>query len=159
MVVGFPLYAVHTLHHPAHTSGYLWAAVAAGSIIGTFAFTGAPALRRVGFSYAILGVSALLWPLAGTLLVGIALIGLTGILEGPAYSGSIALRQRYAPPMLRAQVTTTVSGIVSLALSAGAALGGAIHAATALILCLVGVNLVAAAWSLALDRVTAPSAR
>jgi hypothetical protein len=46
--------------------------------------------------------------------------------------------------MLRAQVTTTVSGIVSLALSAGAVLGGAIHAA--------------AAWSFALDRVTAVSA-
>ena len=89
MMVGFPLYAVQTLNSRANASGYLWAAVAAGSILGTFALHRPPGLRRVGFSYGILGLSALLWPLAGTLAVGIALIGLTGFLEGPAYSGRL----------------------------------------------------------------------
>ncbi len=125
MLVGFPVYAVQTLHSSAHASGYLWAAVAAGSILGTFVLHGPPGLRRVGFSYGILGLSALLWPLAGTLAVGIGLIGLTGFLEGPAYSGTIALRQRHAPPAVRAQVMTTLSGVSQLALAAGAALGGA----------------------------------
>lgn len=46
MLVGFPLYAVRTLHAPAHASGYLWAAVAGGSIIGTFGFRGRPSLAR-----------------------------------------------------------------------------------------------------------------
>jgi MFS family permease len=148
MVVGFPLYAVQTLHSQAHVSGYLWAAVAGGSILGTFVLHGPPGLRRVGFSYGILGLSALLWPLAGTLAVGIALIGFTGFLEGPAYSGTIALRQRHAPPEARAQVMTTVMSISQLMLSAGAALGGAVHDPLTLILLFVGVNLIAAAGAL-----------
>lgn len=148
MLVGFPLYAAQTLHSASHASGYLWAAVAAGSITGTFALHGPPGLRRVGLSYGILGLSALLWPLAGTLAIGIALIGLTGFLEGPAYSGTIALRQRYAPPAARAQVMTTVMSISQLMLSAGAALGGAIHHPKTLILMFVGVNLIAAAGAL-----------
>ncbi len=148
MVVGFPLYAVQTLHSRAHVSGYLWAAVAGGSILGTFVLHGPPGLRRVGFSYGILGLSALLWPLAGTLAVGIALIGFTGFLEGPAYSGTIALRQRHAPPEARAQVMTTVMSISQLMLSAGAALGGAVHDPLMLILLFVGVNLIAAAGAL-----------
>ncbi|MFZ1996068.1 MAG: MFS transporter [Solirubrobacteraceae bacterium] len=145
MLVGFPLYAVRTLHSAAHASGFLWAAVAAGSILGTFVLHGPPGLRRVGFSYGVLGLSALLWPLAGSLTAGIALIGFTGFLEGPAYSGTIALRQRHAPPAARAQVMTTVAGISQLMLSAGAALGGAIHDPTTLILIFVAVNLIAAA--------------
>ena len=60
-------------------------AVAAGSIFGTFALRGEPSLRRAGLSYAVLGLSALLWPLAETLAVGFLLILVTGFLEGPAY--------------------------------------------------------------------------
>jgi MFS family permease len=149
MLVGFPLYAVQMLHSPAHTSGYLWAAVAGGSILGTFVLHGPPGLRRVGLSYGILGLSALLWPLAGTLLVGIMLIGLTGFLEGPAYSGTIALRQRHTPPAGRAQVMTTVASVSALTLSAGAAIGGAIHDPGTLIIVFIAVNLVAAAAAIA----------
>ncbi len=145
MLVGFPLYVVHTLHGRAHASGYLWAAVAGGSILGTFILHGAPSLRRVGLSYGALGVSALLWPLAGTLVTGILLIGVTGFLEGPAYAGSIALRQRHTPPAGRAQVMTTIAGISQLALSAGAVIGGAVHDPFALIIVFVVVNLMAAA--------------
>jgi MFS family permease len=148
MLVGFPLYAAHMLHTASHASGFLWAAVAAGSITGTFVLHGPPGLRRVGFSYGILGLSALLWPLAGTLAMGIALIGFTGFLEGPAYSGTIALRQRYAPAAARAQVMTTVTSISQLMLSAGAALGGAIHDPITLIVMFVVVNLIAAAGAL-----------
>jgi MFS family permease len=154
MLVGFPLYAAETLHTAAHASGYLWGAVAAGSILGTFVLHGPPGLRRVGVSYGILGLSALLWPLAGTLAAGIALIGLTGFLEGPAYSGTIALRQRHAPPTARAQVMTTVTSISQLMLSAGAALGGAIHDPMTLILMFVAVNLIAAAGALSRGPLT-----
>lgn len=151
MVVGFPLYAVQTLHGRAHASGYLWAAVAAGSILGTFILHGPPRLRRVGFSYAILGLSALLWPLAGTLIIGVLLIGVTGFLEGPAYSGTIALRQRHVPAAVRAQVLTTISGVASLTLAAGAALGGAIQDPLTLILVFTAINLVAALAAIAGD--------
>jgi hypothetical protein len=145
MLVGFPLYAVQTLHSPAHTSGYLWAAVAAGSILGTFVLHGPPTLRRVGLSYGLLGLSALLWPLGGSLVTGVLLIGLTGFLEGPAYSGTIALRQRHAPPQARAQVMTTVASLSALTMSGGAALGGAVQDPLALTLVFVAINLVAAA--------------
>jgi MFS family permease len=154
MLVGFPLYAAQTLHTAAHASGYLWGAVAGGSILGTFVLHGPPALRRVGVSYGVLGLSALLWPLAATLAVGIALIGFTGFLEGPAYSGTIALRQRHAPPAVRAQVMTTVASISQLMLSAGAALGGAIHHPMTLILLFVAVNLIAAAGAVSRRSLT-----
>ncbi|HET8980210.1 MAG TPA: MFS transporter [Solirubrobacteraceae bacterium] len=149
MLVGFPLYAARSLHAGAHASGYLWAAVAAGSILGTFGLRGSPSLRRVGLSYGALGVSALAWPVAGTLAAGIGLIGLTGFLEGPAYSGTIALRQRHAPASVRAQVMTTLNGATGAALAAGAALGGALADPGALIVAFTAVNLVAAGGALA----------
>jgi MFS family permease len=149
MAVGFPLYAVETLHAPAHTSGYLWAALGAGSILGTFGLRGAPTLRRVGASYGALAVSALVWPLAPDLAFGIALITLTGFLEGPAFSGTVALRQRYAPPAARAQMMTTLTGIAMIASSAGAVIGGAVDDPLGLIAVFVAVNVVAAAVTLA----------
>ncbi len=144
MLVGFPLYAVRTLHAPAHASGYLWAAVAGGSIIGTFGFRRRPSLIRSAASYAAVGLSALLWLLAGSLLAGVALITLSGVLEGPAYSGAIALRQRTAPPAVRAQVMTTLTSLSGVALSVGGAVGGLVSSPGTLILVLVAVNLVAA---------------
>ncbi len=149
MLIGFPLYAVHTLHSPAHASGYLWAAVAAGSILGTFILHGAPSLSRSGCSYGALGLSALLWPLAGTLAVGVALIGVTGFLEGPAYAGTIALRQRHAPAAVRAQVMTTLNGIAGLAVAAGALVGGAVHDSLVLTLVFSAINVLAATASIA----------
>ena len=144
MAVGFPLYAARTLHAGAHAGGYMWAAMASGSIVGTFALRRAPSLRRVAISYGVLGCSALLWPLAASLAAGIVLIGLTGFLEGPAYSGTIALRQRHAPPAVRAQVMTTLSGGALAAASGGAAVGGVIHGIWPLILTFTAINLVAA---------------
>lgn len=69
MMVGFPLYAARTLH----AGGYLWAALALGSIVGTFALAGGPSPRRIALSHGIPGLSALAWPLAHAL----TLVGLT----------------------------------------------------------------------------------
>jgi MFS family permease len=148
MTVTFPLYAARTLHAGAHAGGYLWAAVAGGSLIGTFALRGKPTLRRVGMSYGILGLSALLWPLAGSLALGFLLIFITGFLEGPAYSGSISIRQREAPPAVRAQVMTTLGSFALISVSVGAAIGGAVHDPTPTIVAFVVINVVAAglAW-------------
>ncbi len=109
-------------------------------------------MRRVGCSYGILGLSALLWPLAGTLAVGILLIGLTGFLEGPAYSGTIALRQRHAPAAVRAQVMSTISGVTGMTLAAGGAIGGAVDDPLTLIFIFVATNLIAAAVAIGIDR-------
>ncbi len=146
MIVGFPLYAVRELHAPANASGYLWAAVAGGSIVGTFAFRGAPSLGRAALSYLAIALSALLWPLAAALGAGVALITLTGVLEGPAYSGMIALRQRHAPPAVRGQVMTTLNSFGGIAIAAGSAVGGLVSSPVALILILVVVNVAAAGF-------------
>ena len=144
MAVGFPLYAARTLHAGAHAGGYLWAAMASGSIIGTFALAGAPSARRVALSYVAVGASALLWPLANVLVAGIALICLTGIVEGPAYSGTIAIRQRRTPPAVRAQVMTTLTGLALVASSAGAALSGVVHEVFPAIIAFTAINAAAA---------------
>jgi MFS family permease len=145
MSVGFPLYAVRYLHSGAHNSGYLWAAVAAGSILGTFVLHGAPSPRRISLSYAILGLSALLWPVAHVLALGILLIGLTGFLEGPAYSGTVMLRQRHAPPAVRGQVINTLTGATMVGVAAGSAVGGAVGHPLPLIFGFTAINLLAAA--------------
>jgi len=146
MIIGFPLYAVRELHASAHASGYLWAAVAGGSIVGTFAFRGAPSLGRAALSYLAIALSALLWPLAAALGAGVALITLTGVLEGPAYSGMIALRQRHAPPAVRGQVMTTLNSCSGIAIAAGSAVGGLVSSPVELILILVVVNVAAAGF-------------
>ncbi|MGB7195480.1 MAG: hypothetical protein WBD81_18660, partial [Collimonas pratensis] len=88
--------------------------------------------------------SALLWPLAGTLAAGIALIGLTGFLEGPAYSGTIALRQRHVPPAVRAQVMITFTSVALVAASAGTWLGGLFKRPLPAIIAFVAINQLAA---------------
>jgi Major Facilitator Superfamily len=144
MGIGFPLYAERTLHAGAHAGGYLWAAMAAGSIIGTFALAGKPTPSRVARSYLAVGGSALLWPLAHGLALGILLLCATGITEGPAYSGSIAIRLRRTPQAVRGQVAMTLVGIALVAASAGTAVAGAIDDVLPLIIAFVAVNLGAA---------------
>jgi MFS family permease len=144
MTVAFPLYAARLLHAGAHAGGYLWAAMALGSTLGTFLLAGRPSLRRIGLSYGVLGLSALLWPLAQTLALGILLIGVTGFLEGPAYSGTIALRQRRAPAAVRAQVMTTLTSVALVASAAGAATSGAIDRPVPAIVAFTVINGLAA---------------
>lgn len=144
MAVGFPLLAEHSLHAGAHASGFLWAALATGSILGTFGLAGRPSLARVSLSYGALGLSGLLWPLGHVLVLGIGLVLLTGFLEGPAYSGTIALRQRHTPPRVRGQVMSTITGVTMVAYAAGAALGGVLGGVTPVVLAFTGLNLLAA---------------
>ena len=144
MAIGFPLYAARTLNSGTHAGGYLWAAVGAGSIAGTFGLRAAASLRRIAAYYVILGLSALLWPLVHELALGVALVGLTGFLEGPAYSDTIALRQRLTPPAVRAQVMTTIGGFTIVAAAAGSAAGGLVHEIWPLVIGFTAVNLIAA---------------
>jgi MFS family permease len=144
LAVGFPLYAQRTLHVGANSSGYLWAAVGLGSIIGTFVLRGERTLNQMALSYALLGVSALAWPVAGSLVVGVGLVGLTGVLEGPAFSGSVAIRQRLPPPAVRAQVISTIASVTLTASSLGAALGGGIRHPLTIVLAFAVVNGLAA---------------
>jgi MFS family permease len=144
MTVTFPLFAVQGLHAGTNASGYLWAAVALGSILGTFGLAGTPSARRVAASYGVLALSALLWPLAETLVAGLLLITLTGFIEGPAYSGTIALRQRHVPPAVRGQVFNTLGSLGMGAISLGSVVGGLLHRPVTAIVVFTAINLVAA---------------
>jgi MFS family permease len=125
--VGFPAYAVK-VGAGAHNSGYMWAAVAVGSMASAFALRGVVKRLRarhlIGSSFLMMAVSAAVWPLAGGLAAALALICLTGALEGPSLVALIAVRQRLAPPHLRGQVFSTASSLDAVAVGIGAAVAG-----------------------------------
>ena len=132
LLVTFPLFAAGALGGNRNDGGYLWAALAAGSILGTFLIPGKPSWRRLAWSYLPLGLSGLLWNVAGSVPLGVALVLLTGVLDGPMYVAQMALRQRLAPDLGRAQVFTTISSLMQVSSSVGSLIGGlAGHPATA----------------------------
>jgi MFS family permease len=123
----FPAYAVK-VGARAHTSGYMWAAVAFGSMVSAFALRGlATRLRArhlIGISFLAMAASAAIWPLAGSLAVALLLICLTGALEGPSLVALITVRQRLAPAHLRGQIFSTAGSLDLAAVAAGAAIAG-----------------------------------
>jgi MFS family permease len=129
--VGFPAYAVE-VGAGAHSSGYMWAAVAVGSMASAFALRAVAGRLRprllVGISFVSMAVSVAAWPLAGGLPAALALIALTGALEGPSLVALIAVRQRLAPPQLRGQVFSTAESLDLAAVAAGAAAAGPLQA-------------------------------
>ena len=145
MLVSFPLYARTSLHAGASAGGYLWAAIALGSILGTFLLPGEASRARIGRSCLAVGLSGLLWPLAGSLWAGVALIGLTGFVEGPFYAGTIALRQRLAPAGARTQMLNTLSSLNAVALAAGSAVGGVVGDPSTTFLVFAALNVAGAA--------------
>lgn len=130
--VSFPAFA-ESVGAGAHAGGYLWAAISFGSMVSAFALR-APALRLVprtliAGSFAAMALSVLAWPLAGGLGAAIALVALTGALEGPSLVALIGTRQRLAPGHVRGQIMSTVISIDLAAAAVAAALAGPFHAA------------------------------
>lgn len=162
MLVTFPLYAARSLGAGHAAGGYLWAGLAIGSIAGTFLWRGVPSRRSISASYVAYALSALLWPLAGSLAAGFALVTLTGVLEGPGYSGMVALRQRYAPIEARTQVLNTFVATGQVAMSAGAVIGGVLPSTTVTFAAFAGTGLVAASiigrWRVRPGRWAEPTA-
>lgn len=125
--VGFPAYAL-AFGAGAHVAGYMWATVAAGSMLGGFVLTGRPAAAQprflIGGYFLAMAVSAALWPLAGSVATALVLIFLTGVLDGPGLVGLISIRQRLAPAHVRAQIFTTANSLHSAVTAVGAASAG-----------------------------------
>jgi len=125
--VGFPAYAL-ALGAGAHLAGYMWATIAAGLMLGGFALTGRPAAAQprflIGGYFLVMAASVVLWPLAGGAAVALAMIFLTGVLDGPGLVGLISIRQRLAPPHLRAQIFSTANSLHSAGTAVGAAGAG-----------------------------------
>lgn len=141
LYVSLPAFAL-AVGAGAHASGYMWAAVAAGSMVGGFAIRQRRAGRSqgvfIGFCFLAMSVSAALWPLAATLAVALVLIFVTGVLDGPGLVGLISIRQRLAPPHLRAAIFTSATSVHSAVIAIGAAGAGLFHRAfgtTATLLC------------------------
>ena len=105
----------------------MWAAIAGGSIVGGFALAGrlaVPPRFVIGGYFLAMAASAAVWPLAGTVVVALLMIFLTGVLDGPGLVGLISIRQRLAPPHLRAQIFSTANSLHSAVIAAGAAGAG-----------------------------------
>ena len=141
--VGFPAYAV-LVGAGAHASGYLWAAISLGSVISAFAFARFAArlstIALMAGSSVAMACSAALWPLAGNLAVALALVTLTGVLEGPALAAFFTVRQRYTPPALRGQVFSTISSFTLAGMAIGSGLAGPVHAAFGTAVTLLGFS-------------------
>jgi MFS family permease len=128
--VGFPAYA-ERVHASAAASGYMWAAISLVSMLSAFAFR-ERALRLatgslIAGSFIAMSVSVALWPLVKGLAAALALIALTGALEGPSLVALIGVRPSLAPPHLRGQIFTTVSSLNLEAIAIGSALAGPLH--------------------------------
>lgn len=125
--IGFPAYAI-ALGAGAHVAGYMWAAVAAGSMVGGFALTGRPSAAKprflIGGYFLAMAASAAIWPLAGSVAAALTMVFVTGVLDGPGLVGLISIRQRLAPPHLRAQIFSTANSLHSAVFAAGAAGAG-----------------------------------
>jgi Major Facilitator Superfamily len=128
--VSFPAYAVE-IGAGAQSSGYMWAAIAAGSLVGGFALRGRSGARSsarlIGVYLLAMAASSAVWPLAGALALALALVFLTGLLDGPPLIALITVSQRLSPAHLRAQILTTSASLASAATAAGAAGAGVFH--------------------------------
>ena len=142
LTVGFPAFALE-VGVGAHAAGYMWAAIAGGSIVGGFALAGrlaVPPRFVIGGYFLAMAASAAVWPLAGTVVVALLMIFLTGVLDGPGLVGLISIRQRLAPPHLRAQIFSTANSLHSAVIAAGAAGAGLFQRA-------FGTNALLLLWS------------
>ncbi len=158
--VGFPAYAI-SVGAGAHVAGYMWAAVAAGSMLGGFALAGRPAAVQprhlIGGYFLAMALTAAVWPLAGSVAVALGLIFVTGVLDGPGLVGLISIRQRLAPPQLRAQIFSTASSLHSAVVAVGAAGAGLLQRALGTDVTLfVWAGLIAVAGAIALLSQTEP---
>ena len=128
LTLAFPFFATHELGVDRSVSGYMWAAFAGGSAIGALTLvrlqTRFAPERVVLGAITLLGCIMLLWPLAGSLPVALALIALGGLADGPGLAATFAARQRWTPRELLGQIFTTAASLKVGAFAIGAACAG-----------------------------------
>lgn len=127
LTVALPLRAEDLTGHAA-LAGYVWMAIEAGAVVAALGWGRWHARWRpervvmlclIGY-----GVAMLTWPLATEfgVLLGLALVA--GLASGAGLPALFAARQRYTPPELLGQISTTGASLKLAAFAAGAALGG-----------------------------------
>ena len=109
-------------------AGLVWAALEVGCLAATLVLGRRLHDRRVDLVVygctAAYGLAMLTWPLAGSLVVLLALALAAGLVEGLALPGIMATRQRHSPPELLAQVAITGASLKVGGFAIGAAVGG-----------------------------------
>jgi MFS family permease len=110
-------------------AGLLLAAVTAGSLVGSLLWTIRPARPARAPRVVMAGLLLSALPLAAAALTAsapvlAALLGLSGIANGPLLGGLLVARERFAPATVRTQVFTVGAGIKTSATAAGSALAG-----------------------------------
>jgi len=130
LTVAFPLFAVEHLDAGRSAAGYMWAAFAVGSTLGALSLVRVQrrfAPERIVFAgYVVFGLLVLLWPLADTLPIFLALVALAALADGPALAAQFGTRQQHVSPSLYGQVFTTAVGLKVGSFSLGAALAGVV---------------------------------
>jgi len=128
LVLAFPLFAAGALGSSREAGGFLWAALAVGSITGALNLTRLE--RRHSPEAVVLGALAcggavmLLWPLAGTLAVAMALVAAGGLALGPGLGAQLSVRQARTPADLHGQIFMTGASMKVGSFALGAALAG-----------------------------------
>jgi MFS family permease len=127
LTVALPLHA-EDLTGDAALAGFMWMAIEAGAMVAAFGWGRWHARWRpervVLLCLVGSGVAMLTWPLATGfgVLLGLALVA--GLAGGAGLPALFAARQRYTPPQLLGQISTTGASLKLAAFAAGAALGG-----------------------------------
>jgi MFS family permease len=128
LMIVFPLWAAADLGSGHSASGALWAAFSLGSLIGAMTLT---RLHRrysaeliLFVSLVVTGLGMLTWGLADSLVVALILLTATALIEGPAITSALTLRQQRTPIRLLAQVQATLTSLQVTAFAIGAAIGG-----------------------------------
>ncbi|GAA1290133.1 MFS transporter [Saccharothrix xinjiangensis] len=108
--------------------GIAWAALETGCVVGVLVARRWLARRRpervVFATVALYGLTLLLWPVAGSFTALLAVVLLSGLVQGPTLPATITARQRYTPGPLLGQVSTTGASLKIGAFALGAAAAG-----------------------------------
>jgi len=139
---------VTELGHPEGAAGFVWAAMEVGCVVSLLSLRRhLPRWRPEHVVFATVAASGLAlatWPLAPNFAVLLVLGLLVGAAQGPTLTSIITTRQRYTPPTLLGQVSTTGASLKIGAFAVGAAVGGGLHNTSAVFLVAAATQFAAA---------------
>ncbi|PPK66905.1 MFS transporter [Actinokineospora auranticolor] len=127
LATAMPLRA-EELGHGRPAAGYLWTALEVGclvavALLGRLAAIPRPE-RTVFASTAVFGLVMFTWPVVDGFAWTLVVVAVAGLAEGLALPAIMSTRQRYTPPDLLAQVSTTGASLKIAGYSLGALAGG-----------------------------------
>jgi hypothetical protein len=133
LTVAFPFFAIEYLGREQDFSGFLWAAFAAGSMVGALAFTSRvarwPSQWVALGGPTLAGLAMLAVPIFDSAAPPLGALALAGALYGPSLAATFDVRRHWTPPAFLGQVFTTAASVKTGSLALGMALSGGLVAA------------------------------